>query len=359
MRYSINAAEHISRNCKGKNMKLIIDCLGGDNSPEAQVEAAILAIRKRADLSIILVGDEKAIRAILDKHKVGTDSRVEIVHAPGVITGNDKPIDAIRLKKDSSMVRAISMLREDESIDGMVSCGATGALIAAATLRIPRIEGVRRPALCPILPSMTGGIVGICDSGANVDTTPEMLQQFAVMGSRYLEAAYRVRNPRVALLNVGVEEEKGDDLRKDAYKLLKKTEGITFVGNMEAREALSGEQDLIICDGFSGNVLCKSIEGTALELLKKIKNDIYSRTKYKMGALLMKKMFQEEKEFMNYQNYGGSVLLGSEKVVVKGHGSAERVAVRACIDQAYRMIRNNMNKKIGASISACMPKEEK
>ncbi len=340
-------------------MKLIIDCMGGDNSPDAQVEGAIVGIRRHADLNVVLVGDEKKIRTVLDRRGVGVDSRVSIVHAPGVITGNDKPTDAIRLKKDSSMIKSISMLREDESVDGIVSCGATGSLVAAATLRIGRIEGVRRPALCPILPAMTGGIVGVCDSGANVEVTPEMLRQFAIMGSRYLETAYRVREPRVALLNIGVEEEKGDDLRRETYQLLKKTEGIKFAGNMEAREALSGNYDLIICDGFSGNVLCKSVEGTALELLKKLKTDIYSKKKYQMGALLMKKMFKEEKEFMNYQNYGGSVLLGSDKVIVKGHGSGDRVAVKACVDQAYRMIRNNMIPKIGASIAACMPKEDK
>ena len=339
-------------------MKLVIDCLGGDNSPEAQIEGAVIGIRKHADLSVVLVGDEGVIKTVLEKRGVH-DSRVEIVHAPGVITGNDKPTDAIRLKKDSSMIKAISLLREDESVDGMVSCGATGTLVAAATLRIPRVEGVRRPSFCPILPTMTGGIVGVCDSGANVEVTPDMLQQFAIMGSRYLEAAYRVRKPRVALLNIGVEEEKGDDLRREAYRLLKKTEGITFVGNMEARELLTGDYDLVVCDGFSGNVLCKSVEGTALELLKKIKKDIYSKKKYQMGALLMKKMFKEEKEFMNYQNYGGSVLLGSEKVIVKGHGSGDRAAMRACVDQAYRMIRNNMNPKIASSIAACLTEEEK
>ena len=349
-------------------MKIIIDTLGGDNSPDSNIYGAVMGLIKHSDLRIILIGDDKDILVRLDKayksisamaKKKGRPSelvenlkdRIEIVHAPEVITGNDKPTDAIRLKKDSSMIRGIKMLREEDEIDALVSTGATGALVAAATLRIPRIDGIRRPAFCPILPTMKGGLVGICDSGANVDVTPEMLQQYAVMGSRYLEAAFKVRKPRVGLLNIGTEAEKGDDLRREAYKLLSETPNINFAGNMESRELLSGNYDLVICDGFSGNVLVKSVEGTALELLKKIKNDIGRKNRYKMGALLMKKMFMEEKEFMNYQRYGGSVLLGSEKVIVKGHGSSDRVAVAKCIDQAYRMVKSGLNEKIAKSIA--------
>ncbi len=330
-------------------MKVIVDCLGGDNSPAAEVEGALLALRENKELRVILVGDETGIRKILEKRKVKS-RRIQVVHAPEVVTGNDKPTDAIRLKKDSSMIRAIRMLREDDSIDALVSNGATGVLVAAATLRIGRIEGVRRPVFCPIVPNMYGGVVGVCDSGANIEVTPEMLQQFAVMGSRYMEAFRGIREPRVGLLNVGVEEEKGDDLRREAYRLLEHTPGIRFVGNMEAREFLSGEYDLVVCDGFSGNVLCKCAEGTALEVLKRLKRDINSRKKYQLGGLLMKKMFAEEKEFMNYLNYGGCVLLGTEKVIVKGHGSSDRVATRVSISQACRMLRGGMNEKIRESL---------
>ena len=244
------------------------------------------------------------------------------------------------------MIKAIAMLRKDPEISGVISTGATGALIAAATLRIGRIRGIRRPAFCPLLPTMDGGIVGICDSGANVDITPEMLLHQAILGSAYLKNVYGVKNPRVALLNVGVESEKGDDLRKKAYPMLGACDSINFVGNMESRDLLSGKYDLVVCDGFSGNVLVKTTEGTALELLKKLKKDIYSKTIYKIGALLMKKMFMEEKEFMNYHNYGGSVLLGCEKTIVKGHGSSDANAVRICIDQAYRMSAGAMNAEI-------------
>ena len=323
-------------------MKLVIDCFGGDKGCVPCIEAAKRALAVYPDLSFVLVGDEEKIRAELPE----VPERIEILHAPDVVTGNDKPTDAIRLKRESSMMKAIKLLREDESADGMISTGPTGVLIAAATLRIGRIEGVRRPAFCPILPTMKGGIVGICDSGANVECTPEMLFQFAVMGSEYLKAAFGIKEPRVALLNVGTEEEKGDDLHREAHKLLKGVDGIHFVGNMESRDLLSGNYDLVVCDGFSGNVLVKTTEGTALELLKKIKKDIYSRGIYKLGALFMKKMFEEEKRFMNYQNYGGSVLLGTEKIIIKGHGSSDEAAVYKCIEQARAMSGSNLNEKI-------------
>ena len=331
-------------------MKIIVDCMGGDNSPDANVEGAILALRKFSDLSVILTGDETGIKNIIDKRNQNMD-RIEIVSAPTVITGDDKPTDAIRLKRDSSMMKGIKLLRENDDISAIISTGATGALVAAATLRIGRIDGVRRPAFCPILPTMKGGIVGICDSGANPTVTKELLVQFAIMGSRYLESAYKINNPRVGLLNIGTEAEKGDDLRRETYEILSGMKDINFAGNMEARDLLSGDFDLVVCDGFSGNVLVKSVEGTAMLLMKKIKDDIYSRRRYKIGAFFMKQMFKEEKEFMNYQNYGGSVMLGTEKIVVKGHGSSDRKAVYKCIAQAYRMQKSGLDKKISKSIA--------
>ena len=332
-------------------MKIIVDCFGGDKSPSANVEGAVLALREHGDLELILTGDEKLIQSELDRLGCKSD-RIEIIHAPDVITGEDKPTDAIRLKRESSMIKAISTLRKEPDIAGLVSTGATGALIAAATLRIGRIRGIRRPAFCPVLPTMDGGIVGICDSGANVDITPEMLLHQAILGSAYLKNVYGIKSPRVAMLNIGTESEKGDSLRKAAYPMLKDCGSVNFVGNMESRDLLSGKYDLVVCDGFSGNVLVKTTEGTALELLKKLKKDIYSKTIYKLGALLMKKMFMQEKEFMNYHNYGGSVLLGCEKTIVKGHGSSDANAVRICVDQAYRMSSGEMNREIEEALAS-------
>jgi glycerol-3-phosphate acyltransferase PlsX len=331
-------------------IKLIIDTLGGDNSPLANIEGSVSALLAHPDLYVIFSGDEAAIRATLAELDFTDESRYEILHAPDEITGEDKPTDAIRLKRESSMMKGIKMLRENDDIAGMVSTGATGSLVAAATVRIGRIRGLIRPAFCPVFPTMAGTLVGVCDSGANVDCTPEQMLQFSVMGSLYMKNAFGVENPRIAMLNIGTETEKGDVLHKEAFKLIAAAHGDNFVGNMEGRDLLSGKYDIVVADGFSGNVMIKTTEGTALQLLKKIKEDIYSRGMYKFGALFMKKMFEEEKEFMNYQNYGGSVLLGTAKTVVKGHGSSKAPAVYKSIEQAYKMEKFNLNDKIEALI---------
>ena len=331
-------------------IKILVDCFGGDKSPQAPVEGALRALKANKDLYILLLGDEALLQKEL-QGKAYDKSRLEIVHAPEVIGCDEKPTDVVRLKRNSSMMKGIIMLRDSDDISALVSTGSTGALVTGALVRLGRIPGVIRPAFCPILPTMNGGIVGICDSGANVEVTSAHLRQFAIMASLYMENVYGVKSPRVALLNVGKEAEKGDDIRREAYGLLQETEGLNFVGNMESRDLLSGSYDIVVADGFSGNVLVKTTEGTALELLKKLKKEIFSRTLYKLGALLMKKMFADMKEFMNYQNYGGSVLLGTSKVVVKGHGSSNATAVEKCIEQAYKMEVSRLSGKIEAAIA--------
>ncbi len=331
-------------------IKILVDCFGGDHCPEAPVNGALAALRVNPDLQLLLTGDETLLKKELEGKEYDA-ARLEIIHAPEVIGCDEKPTDVVRLKRNSSMMKAIILLRDRDDIAAMVSTGSTGALVTGALVRLGRIPGVIRPAFCPILPTMNGGIVGICDSGANVEVTSAHLRQFAIMATLYLENVYGIKKPRTALLNVGKEAEKGDDLRREAYKLLQETESLHFVGNMESRDLLSGNYDVVVADGFSGNVLVKATEGTALELLKKIKKDIYSRTLYKMGALLMSRMFKEEKAFMNYQNYGGSVLLGTSKVVVKGHGSSKAVAVEKCIEQAYKMEVSRLSGKIETEIA--------
>ena len=331
-------------------IKILVDCFGGDHCPEAPVAGALAALAKNPELHVILTGDEAVLRQEL-AGKAYDASRLEIVHAPEVIGCDEKPTDVIRLKRNSSLMKGIILLRDRDDIAALVSTGSTGALVTGALVRLGRIPGVIRPAFCPILPTMAGGIVGICDSGANVEVTPALLRQFAIMASLYLENVYGIERPRTVLLNVGKEAEKGDTLRQETYRLLQETPVVNFVGNMESRDFLSGDYDLVVADGFSGNVLVKSTEGTALELLKKLKKDIYSRTLYKVGAFLMKRMFREEKEFMNYQNYGGSVLLGTQKVVVKGHGSSRAVAVEKCIEQALRMETSRLADKIETEIA--------
>ena len=331
-------------------VRILVDCFGGDHSPIANVDGSLQALKKFQDLEVILTGDEETLKKALTGKEYPKE-RLSIVHAPEIIDPGEKPTDAIRLKKESSMMKAVRMLRDDDEIAGMVSTGSTGALVAAALTRLGRVPGVIRPAFCPILPSLKGGVVGICDSGANVDITSDYLQQYAIMSSLYMENVYGVKNPRVALLNIGTEDEKGDALRKEAFPLLKETKGINFVGNMEARELLSGKVDVVVCDGFAGNVLIKSTEGTALELLKHVKTVIEGSVRYKIGAAFMYKMLMEQKELLDYQNYGGSVLLGTEKVVVKGHGSSKAVAVAKCIEQAYEMHTRDLSGKIEALLS--------
>lgn len=332
-------------------IKIILDCFGGDNSPQANIDGAIIALNEKPDLHLILTGDKAIIEEELKKRSYEGD-RIDIVHAPDVISCNDKPTEAIKRRKESSMVKAVEMLRESEEIAGMVSIGSTGALLAGAVLRVGRLKGVARPSFCPILPTMYGGIVGVCDSGANVECKPIYLKQFAIMGSIYMKSVYGAENPRVALLNVGVEAEKGDAPHQEAYALLRDCKEINFVGNMESRDLFSGNYDLVVCDGFSGNVLIKSVEGACLEILKRLKRNIKSSLRCKIGALFMKKMLMQEKDFLNYQNYGGSVMVGTKKIVVKGHGSSKALGVSKCIDQAYRMASSGYCAEVERTLAA-------
>ena len=322
-------------------IKIVVDGFGGDRSPYVNVEGTVMALNKEKDLSVIITGDEEILKQEFAKYKFDT-SRLEIVHAPDVISCNDKPTDAIRTMKESSLVKAINLVKDNPENKALVSIGSTGAVLVGAVLRIGRIKGVNRPAFCPILPTLNGGIVGVCDSGANVDCDPNNLKQFALMGSLYMQKAYGIKNPRVALLNIGVEEEKGNKLAKETYQLLKDTKSINFVGNMESRDLLTGNYDLVVCDGFDGNVLIKSTEGTALELMKLLKTTLTSSLKNKIGALFVKKSIYSIKELMDYNNYGGGVMLGTNKIVIKGHGSSKSKAVMHCILQAYEMEKNHL-----------------
>ena len=335
-------------------IKIIVDAFGGDKSPN--VNGAIKALNLISDLTIILVGDENILKKELE-NKSYDEKRLTILDAKDVITCDDKPTEAIKHKKESSLVKAFELLRSDEEIGALVSIGSTGAILAGAVLRVGRIKGVKRPAFCPLLPTMKKGFVAICDSGANVDCDPIHLQQFAIMGTLYLEKAYNISSPKAALLNIGTEEEKGDQLRKETYQLLKETKNINFVGNMESRDLLSGNYDLVICDGFSGNVLLKSTEGACLELLKLLKQTFKKNLKTKIGALILKKDVLAIKDFMDYTNYGGAVLLGSKKTIVKGHGSSNEEAIYQCIKQAYTMEKNKLCEAIGESIAMLTSQE--
>lgn len=331
-------------------IKIVIDCCGGDRSPYVNVEGSVMALNEINDIELVLVGDEAVITEELKKYQYD-QNRLSILHAPDEISCNDVPTLAIRQKRESSMVKGLELVHTDPECKAFISIGSTGAFLAGAVMKIGRIKGVKRPAFCPILPTMNHKVVGICDSGANVDCEPLYLQQFALMGNLYMQKAYGVENPKIALLNIGVEEEKGDALRKETFKLLQETKNINFVGNMESRDLLTGNYDLVVCDGFSGNVLLKSTEGTSIELLKMLKSVFLSSFKNKMGALLLKKSINELKDFMDYNNYGGGVMLGVNKIMVKGHGGSKSKAIYNCIKQAYTMEKNHLCEEIGSEIA--------
>ena len=336
-------------------IKLAIDCFGGDNSPQANVCGAVEALKMHSDLALILTGDKERI----EKELSGLDydkSRITIEHAPLEIDCDEKPTVAIK-NPDTSMAKAIEVAKEDD-VAGLVSLGSTGALLAGAFMKIGRLKNVKRPAYCPLLPTMTGSGVAICDSGANAECTAENLHQFAIMGSKYLEVTYGYKSPRVALLNVGTEKHKGDSLRLETYPLLENTPCINFVGNMESRELLTGDIDLVVCDGFSGNVLIKSTEGACLEMLKLLKKTFTKNLINKIGALLMKKSVMELKDFMDYRNYGGAVMLGTKKIVVKCHGNGRANTVRNSIDQAYKMQLNGLNAEIEKALAEFAPRNK-
>lgn len=315
-------------------IKIVLDAFGGDNAPLAPIEGALQAIALKEDLHVVLTGDETKINEILATKEYNKE-QISVIHAPDIITNDDTPTVAIRQKTESSLVKAFNLLKEDEEVCALVSAGSTGAVLTGGFMKLGRIKGVSRPACCPILPTAKGGIVAICDSGANVEVDSKNLVHFALMANAYIKNTYGIENPRVALLNVGTEDHKGDALRKETFEILKNLPTINFVGNMEGRDLLSGEVDVVVCDGFSGNVLLKSTEGSIMNLLGMLKSDIKSSTMSKIGYIFMKGTFGRLKKTMDYNNHGGAVLLGCKKLVVKGHGSSKLTSFKECLLQAY------------------------
>ncbi len=331
-------------------VKIIVDAFGGDESPDANIDGALMALNELNDIDITFFGDEKILKEKLSDREFDKE-RVHIVHAPEVITCDEQPSMATFRKKNSSLMMGLDALKNDESFGGMVSLSSTGSLLMGSVMKVKKIEGVIRPACIPLIPTMNGGVVGVCDSGANVDCSKEELLQFAIMGSTFLKCCYSIESPRVALLNIGVEEIKGDNLRKETYPLLKDCKSINFVGNMESRDLLTGNYDLVVSDGFSGNVLIKATEGTSIEFLKMLKKMCTKSFKNKLGAALLKKDIMEVKENMNPNNCGGALLIGLKKIVVKGHGSASARSVKECIKQVYELSKNDFINKVTSELS--------
>ncbi len=323
--------------------KIAIDAMGGDHAPEATVDGALWALKENKGIHLYLVGDDTRINEVL-KDKTYDKDRLEIVHADEEITNEESPVLAIRRKKNSSIVVAMNMVKEKKA-EAFVSAGSTGAVLAGGTLIIGRIKGIERPALGSLLP--TGiGMTLLIDCGANVDSKPHYLQQFAKMGSVYYESIMDQTQPTVGLLNNGSEEKKGNNLTKEAFKLLKDDQYLNFIGNIEGREVPEGKADVVVCDGFAGNVVLKLYEGLASTLMGMIKESIMSTTKSKIGGLLIKDSMKQMQKKMDYTEYGGAPLLGLEGLVVKSHGSSNAKAFKNAIIQCKTFADKKVNDKI-------------
>lgn len=318
-------------------MKIAVDAMGGDNAPQVVVEGIEQARDKWKDLEFVLYGKESAIKKYLKN-----DERITIVHTDEEILGTDEPVKAIRSKKDASMVLAAKSVKDGEN-DALFSLGNTGALLAAGIFIVGRIKQVARPALMPTLPVTNSPLgVNMLDVGANAEAKPAYLQQWAIMGSIYAHDVKKIDKPRIALLNNGTEYDKGDTLHKETYKLLKETEGINFIGNVESGNILAGVADVIVTDGFTGNAALKATEGTATILLSELKDALLNNGIFtKMGAAIVAPSLKGLRKMFDTSQAGGAVLLGLKSPVIKAHGAADSKTVYYTVKQIYDMLTND------------------
>lgn len=328
-------------------MIIAVDAMGGDQGLLATVKGSIEAI-KELGVNIILIGNEEKIKnEILKNNYCGSD--IEIINAEEVITNDEEPAMAIRRKKKSSMVIGLNLVKEG-SADAFVSSGSTGALLAGGLFIVKRIKGIDRAALAIPYPTKRG-VSLLLDAGANTDCKAKYLQQFAIMGSIYTEKILNIGNPKVSLINIGTEEGKGNELSKEAYLLLRSS-NINFVGNIEARDIPEGVADVLVCDGFVGNIILKLTEGLAMSIFSMLKDEFMSSIKSKIGALLLKSGLKKFKKRLDYTEYGGAPLLGTRGVVIKAHGSSDAKAIKNAIKQAKVFVENKVIEKIEDEISS-------
>lgn len=324
-------------------MKLAIDAMSGDKGSKEVVKACQAFAKDHPDTQLIVVGKQEELEALKDL------SNVEILDARDVVKMTDSPL-GVRRQKESSMVKALMLAKEGKA-DGVVSCGSTGAFYIGAMLFIKRLEGVEKSCLMAVLPTFNGKGTCILDVGANAENTPEQLKQFAIMGSLYASLVRKVDHPSVKLLNIGAEEHKGDELHQQAYALLKDEKSINFAGNIEGRELLDGNCDVVVCDGFSGNIALKSLEGTALGMMKIMKNALLSSLKSKIGALLIKDSLMDQLETFDYKSVGGALMMGFTKAIVKAHGGSDAQAFRSAMELAYSMVEQDVVNKMKEGLS--------
>ena len=340
-------------------MKIILDAMGGDNAPLAPVVGALQANREFG-AQITLVGRGQEILEVLRSQGIADlPEGMEIANADEVVDMHDDPANVIRKKKNSSMVIGLRMLAEGDG-HAFVSAGSTGALLSGATLIVKRVKGIRRAAMGPAMPNKAGGKTVILDCGANAECTPEFLLQFGLVGSLYAQKSLGVANPRVGLLNIGTEDTKGTQLQKDTYALLQDAHEkglLNFVGNVEGRDVPLGTVDVVVCDGFSGNVLLKSIEGTAMFMGSMLKHKVFKGAWAKIGYLFCKKGVKELKKMLDYREIGGTPFLGIRKPVIKAHGSSDALAFRNAIKQAMDAAKNDISEELEQGLKALVAKE--
>ncbi len=328
-------------------MRIVVDAFGGDNAPLEIVKGAALASNELS-VEITLSGDKSVIENIVAENSLKFFGQLEIVDTDDVISMHDDPTSILKAHKTSSMALAFKELCEDRA-DAFVSAGSTGAVVVGGTLMIKRIKGIKRPALAGLIPSPNGHYM-LMDMGANAECRPEMLQQFGIMASAYLEKVEGIENPKIGLLNIGVEDSKGTELHRESYKLLKEAP-INFIGNVESREMPKGICDAIITDGFTGNIALKLIEGTAVTFFKMIKNVLYKNIFNKLAALVIKKDLYSLKSMMDSSEVGGAPLLGVRKPVIKAHGSSDAKAIKNAIKQAVTFSKNEVINTISAALA--------
>ncbi len=339
-------------------MKVIVDIFGGDYAPIEIVKGCVDALSIDKSVNLILSGDKTKVEAELGKYSVDR-SRIEIIDAPEVITNDESPTSAIRAKRNSSLVMALDRLKTDPDAAGLVSAGSTGAVLTGAVLKLGRMEGVSRPALAPVLPTINKDKkVILIDCGANTDCKPEFLAQFALMGSAYMNKVFGIENPKVALLSNGAEDKKGNELTKAAFPLLKELP-INFVGNLEARYVMSGEVDVVVSDGFDGNICLKSLEGTSTLIFDVLKQEIMAGAMSKIGYLFMKKAFKNLRNRLDYSKGGGALFLGCNKVVVKAHGTSKAITIANSIMQVIEFNQKKVLDGISDYMSKVIVPEEK
>lgn len=326
-------------------MKIIVDAFGGDNAPLEIIKGSIDA-KNEYNADIILVGKEDIIKKVAAENNIDL-SGVEIADAPDVISMEDTPSDIMKEKSNSSMAVGLKMLANGEG-DVFVSAGNSGAICVGATLIVKRIKGIKRPGFAPVIPGMNGCFM-LCDSGANVEARPEMLLQYGVMGSIYMEKVMGVKNPRVGLANVGTEEHKGDELHQAAYKLLKES-NLNFIGNVEGRDIPMTACDVLVCDGFSGNLILKTYEGVAIALMSKIKGIFKKSLKNKLAASVVYGDLKEMAKELDYNEYGGAPIIGCSKPVFKAHGSSTAKTFKSAIRLSMQYVQGNVIDEISSSL---------